>query len=160
MEEEVTQKTIALTIKATKLTADVLKAALRKFLAAQRQKSKNPYKVGKQTVKELTKQNAGVSNIEISDGNIKSFERIAKKYGIDFALKKDKTDTPPKYLVFFKGRDTDALNQAFREYVGKQMKKNDKPSIRRQLAYFKEIIAKGKNRERAKEHQKDRGQSL
>lgn len=93
MEEEVTQKTIALTIKATKLTADVLKTALRKFLAAQKHKSKNPYKVGKQTVKELTKQNAGVSNIEISDGNIKSFERIAKKYGIDFALKKDKTDT-------------------------------------------------------------------
>jgi len=160
LEEEVTQKTIAISIKATKLTADVLKAALRKFLSAQRQKGKNPYRQGKQTVKDLVGQNAGVSNIEISDGNIKSFEHVAKKYGIDYAVKKDRSENPPKYLVFFKGRDTDALNQAFKEFVGKQMKQKEKPSIRKKLAYFKEIVAKGKNRERAREHQKDRGQSL
>ena len=151
MEEEVTQRTIALSIRTAKLTGNVLRAALRKFLAAQHQKGKNPYKQGKQTVKELIGQNAGVSNIEINDGNIKSF---------DYALKKDKSENPPKYLVFFKGRDTDVLNQAFKEYVGKQMKQKDKPSIMEKLTHFKEIVAKGKNRERAKEHQKDRGQSL
>lgn len=91
MEEEVTQRTIALSIRTAKLTGNVLRAALRKFLAAQHQKGKNPYKQGKQTVKELIGQNAGVSNIEINDGNIKSFERVAKKYGIDYALKKDKS---------------------------------------------------------------------
>ena len=160
MEEEVTQRTIALSIRTAKLTGNVLRAALRKFLAAQQQKGKNPYKQGKQTVKELIGQNAGVSNIEINDGNIKSFERVAKKYGIDYALKKDKSENPPKYLVFFKGRDTDVLNQAFKEYVGKQMKQKDKPSIMEKLTHFKEIVAKGKNRERTKEHQKDRGQSL
>ena len=78
MEEEVTQRTIALSIRTAKLTGNVLRAALRKFLAAQHQKGKNPYKQGKQTVKELIGQNAGVSNIEINDGNIKSFERVAK----------------------------------------------------------------------------------
>ena len=160
MEEEVTQRTIALSIRTAKLTGNVLRAALRKFLAAQHHKGKNPYKQGKQTVKELIGQNAGVSNIEINDGNIKSFERVAKKYGIDYALKKDKSENPPKYLVFFKGRDTDVLNQAFKEYVGKQMKQKDKPSIMEKLTHFKEVVAKGKNRERAKEHQKDRGQSL
>ena len=160
MEEEVTQRTIALSIRTAKLTGNVLRAALRKFLAAEHQKGKNPYKQGKQTVKELIGQNAGVSNIEINDGNIKSFERVAKKYGIDYALKKDKSENPPKYLVFFKGRDTDVLNLAFKEYVGKQMKQKDKPSIMEKLTHFKEVVAKGKNRERAKKHQKDRGQSL
>ena len=111
MEEEVTQRTIALSIRTAKLTGNVLRVVLRKFLAAQHQKGKNPYKQGKQTVKELIGQNAGVSNIEINDGNIKSFERVAKKYGIDYALKKDKSENPPKYLVFFKGRDTDVLNR-------------------------------------------------
>ena len=91
MEEEVTQKTIALSIKATKLTADVLKAAIRKVLEAQRQKGRNPYSKGKQSVKELVGQNTGVSNIEVNDSNIKAFERVAKKYGIDFAVQKDKT---------------------------------------------------------------------
>ena len=51
MEEEVTQRTIALSIRTAKLTGSVLRAALRKFLAAQHQKGKNPYKQGKQTVK-------------------------------------------------------------------------------------------------------------
>ena len=64
---------------------------------------------GKQTVKELVGQGAGVTSIEISDKNIKSFESIARKYGVDFAVKKDSTEKPPTYLVFFKGRDTDAL---------------------------------------------------
>ena len=38
MQEETTQKTIALTIKAAKLDADVLKAALRMYLNRQKQK--------------------------------------------------------------------------------------------------------------------------
>ena len=56
---------------------------------------------GKQTVKELIGQNAGVSNIEITDKNIKSFEQVARKYGVDYALKKDTTGEKPKYLVFW-----------------------------------------------------------
>ena len=60
-------------------------------------------------------------NIEITDKNIKSFERYARKYGINYALKKDKSKEPPVYLVFFKGRDQDALNAAFREFSQKQI---------------------------------------
>lgn len=41
-----------------------------------------------------------MSNIEVTDGNIKSFERVARKYGVDFALKKDVSSQPPRYLVF------------------------------------------------------------
>ncbi|MFR4974569.1 PcfB family protein [Blautia caecimuris] len=54
----------------------------------------------KVTVKELAKQNAGMVNIEITDKNIKSFERYSRKYGINYALKKDKSKVPPVYLVF------------------------------------------------------------
>ena len=42
---------------------------------------------------------------------------VARKYNVDFAVKKDKTTEPPKYLVFFKGRDADAVAQAFKEFV-------------------------------------------
>lgn len=160
MEEEVTQKTIALSIKTTKLTADVLKTAIKRLLDAQKQKGRNPYAQGKQSVKALVGQNVGVSNIEVNDSNIKAFERVAKKYGVDYAVQKDKSETPPKYLVYFKGRDTDVINQAFREFVGKQMKKQQKPSIMKRLAQFKDVLSQGMNRERAREHQKDRGQSL
>ena len=94
---------------------------------------------GKQTVKQLIGQNQGVSNIEITDSNIKSFERVARKYGVDFAVKKDRSVSPPKYLVFFKGRDADALTAAFREYTAKEVRRasQDKPSVLEQLRALK-----------------------
>ena len=106
MQEEVTQKTVTFCIRTTKITADLLKKVLVAYLRHQKQKSvekkaqKNQPKQGKVTVKELAKQNAGMVNIEITDKNIKSFERYARKYGINYALKKDKSKEPPVYLVF------------------------------------------------------------
>lgn len=138
MQEEVTQKTIALYVKvgkgAARLTEQALQKAIKKFLE---QKSKAPH--GKQTMRQLMKQNAGVSNIEITDSNIKSFERVARKYGVDFAVKKDRSVSPPKYLVFFKGRDADALTAAFREYTAKEVRRasQDKPSVLEQLRALK-----------------------
>ena len=119
MQEETNEKTIALYIKTGKLTAQQLQKAM-KALLAQMKKQHDRQKIphGKQTLKQLMKQNAGVSNIEITKDNIKAFESTAKKYGIDFALKKDSTEIPPRYLVFFKGRDADALTAAFKEFSG------------------------------------------
>ena len=132
MQEELEQKSVAISIKAGKLTANLLKKAVEKALAEMEKSQKNPkiYK-GKQSVKHLVRQGAGVSNIEITDGNIKSFERVARKYGVDFALKKDTTSQPPRYLVFFKSRDADALTAAFAEYSGKVVKRQsqEKPSV-------------------------------
>ena len=110
-------------------------------------------------IKQLAKQNAGLSNIEITEGNIKAFEQTAKKYGIDFALKKDSTETPPRYLVFFKGRDADALTAAFKEFSAKKLNKEQKPSIRKALATFREA-AKQLNANRQKTKHKDREVSL
>jgi len=90
LQEEVTQKTIALSVNvgkgAARLTEQALQKAIKKFL--EQRKSHTPH--GKQTMRQLMKQNAGVSNIEITDSNIKAFESTAKKYNIDFSLKKVK----------------------------------------------------------------------
>ena len=118
MQDEVNEKTIALYIKTGKLTAQTLQKAMKAILSkGKKQLAKPPQ--GKQSLKQLMKQNAGVSNIEITEGNIKAFESTAKKYGIDFALKKDATESPPRYLVFFKGRDADVLTAAFKEFPQK-----------------------------------------
>ena len=86
MQEEMERKAVAISVKAGKLTADLLKKAITKALAEMEKSQKNPkiYR-GKQSVKHLVRQGAGVSNIEVTDGNIKSFERVARKYGVDFA---------------------------------------------------------------------------
>ena len=93
--------------------------------------------------KQLIGQNQGISNIEITDPSIKEFEKIARKYGVDYAVKKDRSSSPPKYLIFFKGRDADALTAAFTEYTSKKVKKAEKterPSVLAKLSQFKEMV--------------------
>ena len=120
MQEEVNQKTVALSVNTARMTASVLKSMMRAYLAAQRQKHQQKaqktgvetVKQGKTSLRELQKGGASLSTIEVTDGNIKSFERTARKYGITFSLKKDKTQEPPRYIVFFRGKDVDVMIQA------------------------------------------------
>ena len=158
MQEEVTRKTIALAIKAAKLDGKMLQAALRKLLQLYRKARDTPHH-GKQTLKQLMRHGTGVSNIEITDANIKAFESTAKKYGIDFALKKDTSGEIPRYLVFFKGRDADVITAAFREFSAKNLEKEKKPSIRKELEQAKQQ-AKAQHRQREKVKAKDRGVEL
>ena len=163
MQEEVEQRAVTLAISTTRLTANVLKAAVVKYLAHCKEKKLEKARTGeekptgKQTVKELIGQNQGVSNIEVTDKNIKSFERVARKYGVDFAVKKDKTGEIPKYLVFFKARDADALTSAFTEYTANELKKAKKPSVLQQLQKFKALAL---TRNPTKVRNKDKGLEL
>ena len=158
MQEEVTQKTIALVFKSSRLSAEVLKKAMKLYL--EHQKQHKQMKHGKTSVKNLVGQGVGASSIEVSDSNIKSFERVARKYNVDFSVKKDKTVNPPKYLVFFKGKDTDVITQAFKEFVKGNERKQGRTSVREKLNRFKQVLPLDKNRERTREKNKDRGQSL
>ena len=140
MQEEVTGKAVALIIDGAKTSEQVLEKALQKFLEAQKNKSPKMHR-GKQTLKQLAGQNAGLANIEISDKNIKAFTHVAKKYHVDFALKKDTTAEQPRYLVFFKSRDADAITAAFQEFASRKMGWDEKPSIRERLAQAREQAA-------------------
>ena len=116
---------------------------------------------GKQSVKELIGQGQGVSSMDIGDSGIKDFKKIANKYGVDFAIVKDKNADPPLYTVFFKAKDADAIKQILKEYAAKQMKKKEKaaekkPSILQKLKKFKEKVASmpRKDKERRKEQER------
>ena len=88
----------------------------------------------------LSSDRQGVTNIEVTEKNIKSFDRVARKYGVDYAVKKDRSVSPPKYLVFFKARDADALTAALTEYTAKTMRRKERPSVRTKLTQFRDMI--------------------
>ena len=160
MQDEVNEIVVALSIKGAKLTAEMLQKAMKEVLSqVKKEVDKQAIPHGKQTLRQLMKQNAGVSNIEITDGNIKAFESTAKKYGIDYALKKDATETPPRYLVFFKGRDADVLTAAFKEFSARKLTQEQRPSIRKVLAAFRDK-AKQLNTNRQKVKNKVQEESL
>ncbi len=138
MQEEVREKSIAFVInmskKEEKITADILKLAIQQYL------KKSTVKHGKQNIKDIVKQGASIQNIEITDKNIKPFESVARKYGVDYALKKDTFSQPPKYIVFFKARDADVLMCALKEFSNKTLTKEKKNSILKQMVQYQQKI--------------------
>ena len=162
MQEEVENRTVAITTSAAKFTGRLFKAAICKYLEHRKLSKANRAQAspviphGKQTVKQLIGQNQGVSTFESNYSDIKAFDRIARKYGVDYAVKKVKTDGRPKYVIFFKARDADALTQAFTEYSRKTVEKEKKPSVLKKLRDLSAVV-KDKVLERTKE--KQRGQS-
>lgn len=162
MQEEVENRTVNLAISTTKLTARSLITAFQKFqryrneVKAKKGAKKAEIPHGKQTVKQLVGQNQGVSNIEMADTDIRGFEKYAKKYGVDYAIKKDCSVNPPQYLVFFKARDSDALTAAFRDYTTATLQKQKKPSVLKQLKKFEALVKSIPDKVRNKDKEQSR----
>ena len=165
MQEEVEHRTVNLAISTTRLSGRTIISAFRlwkshhnnvkaKKAAEQANEDTTPH--GKQSIRELIGQNQGVSSIDIQNTNIRDFEKIANKYGVDYAITRDKTVTPPKYMVFFKARDADALTAAFAEYSNQRLKAKDKPSVLKQLGKLKELVAAIPSKVRNKSQERDR----
>jgi hypothetical protein len=138
-------------ISTSKLAAKQIANAALKALSATKNKIEHPR--GKQSVKKLIGQNQGVSNIEISHTDLKGFEKFARKYGVDFAIRKDSLAEPPRYLVFFKARDADAMTAAFKEYSASLMQREKKPSVLKQLEQIKALLVALPNKVRNKERE-------
>ena len=154
MQEQNSEKVVSLSVRATKVTANVLKSAVRAYLSAQKNKSK-----GKQSVKHIIQKGEKLTNIEVTDQNIKSFNKTARKYGIDYSLKKDGSEKPPRYFIFFKAKDAEVMNAAFKDFLGKELKKKEKPSIKARLKTLGEQV-KQKAQERTREKNKTREAEL
>lgn len=133
MQEEVEQKTFNIVVSTTKLTARTILNTGKAAIQQQQAKMAG----GKQSVRMLLRQNRGVSSVEIDKTNIRGFERYAKKYGIDYAIRKDNSEMPPRYLVFFKAPDAEAFNSAFKEYSASLLNKDKRPSV---LAKLHELV--------------------
>jgi hypothetical protein len=138
LQDDVNNKTVALSIKGAKITGRMLAKAMQAFL----KKAREPTAVShhcKQSVKTLTKQGASLSSIEITGNNIGTFKRTARKYNVDFALKRDDSADPPRHIVFFKAKDADALTAAFSEYSKTVLKTKAKPPLLVKLDKFKKL---------------------
>jgi len=162
MQEQVNEKTIALQVNTAKLTATELKKIIALYLRHRRQKKmskkgiKSVKSLGKTTLEKLSKKYDGLKNIEINEKNIKDFEKTAKKYNLEYALKKDDQSDTPTYFVFFKGKDLDIIDLAFREYLKTTLEKEKgkKPSLKKVLL---EMVEKAKklNKDKAKKPEKE-----
>lgn len=143
MNEEIAEKTCQLAADTGKVTGRILLLMLKAYLRHRAEKKALP-KEGKQTVKELVKQGQGATSMDVDGDSVRDFKRIANKYGVDFAIVKHKDVDPPKFTVFFKAKDMDAITAVVQDYTAKIVKRQDKekPSVLKELKQIKDYIAK------------------
>ncbi len=103
------------------------------------------------------KQGQGMTSLDMNDTDIKMFDRTMKKFGVDYAVIKNKDTTPPTHTIFFKGKDADAINKALTDFTKSNTKQQDRPSV---LAELKKQVEVVKNTVRDKVKNKDKEQSL
>ena len=87
-------------------------------------------------------------------GLIKDFDRYAKRYHIDYSIQKDLSCTPPRYLIYFKAQDTDALSAAFKEYSASVLDKTKRPSVLAKLHDLAQSVANLPDKVRNKQEER------
>ena len=108
-------------MKASKLTARSLAyvvSAVGRKIAKEHRARQTPH--GKQSVKKLMAHGVATNSIELS-GDTKTFDRVARKWNVDYAFYKT---GPDKYLLFFKAGQADAMTACFSEYSRKVLNKS------------------------------------
>ena len=156
--ESGTKKTLDLTIKTERMTADILKAAISDFLDGKTEKK------GRMNLKQLADKSTGkLESIEVTESNIRDFLDTARKYDIDYAIKRDKGTEPPTYHVFFSANRTEDIKRAFMEYADR--KQNEvtpketyfsREKLRKQAQKKKNEPSKQKHKERTKKREEIR----
>ena len=184
MQEEVENRTVNFVVTTSKLSAQVLISGIRRVLQSQsyrraqkktekrqirtrvkaaekeervRRKAEGPR--GKQSVRQLIRHSNGVKRLPVEAMHMREFEKILKKYGVDYSFVMDASSEKSRYLVFFRARDEEVLKDVYRESVAKLMKKQkpqqeQRSSVLKALAHFKAIAARthGKARHHEQEH--------
>ena len=118
------RKTIDLSVRSKDFTADVLKSAMNDFLSGK------SVKKGRVSMKKLSEHSGKLENVEIK--GIADFLSVAKKYDIDYAVKKEpESDT---YHVFFQAGKMEDFRRAFQEFASRKQEKllNPRAEITRQ----------------------------
>lgn len=151
MQEDIERRTVALSVNASKLTgrllAKVLAAAIRKIQKNYRE-GQTPQ--GRQSVKKLMNHKVSTNALPL-DGETRLFDRVARKYNVDYAFYKT---GPNKHLLFFKAGQADAITACFSEYTKLMMNraKSKRPSI---LAQIKAFVEKSRTKPREHEHKRE-----
>lgn len=138
---ENTEKTISFSVQAARITKDTLVELFNDFL------HKSP-KHGKVQYSEIQKKGK-LESIEITENNIGDFLKTARKYDIDYALKRDSSTAPPTYHIFFCTGNSENFRKAFAEYAKGMQEKIGEKSV-------SQVI----NREQIKENAKIISQSV
>jgi hypothetical protein len=145
LQEQIEREALAITLKASRLTAQTLAKVLKAVCSKIKKEcheAKTPH--GRQSVKKLMNHGCPTSTIPV-EGDKGLFEHIARKWHIDYAFHKT---GPGKYLLLFKTGQADAITAAFSEYSKRVIKRtrDNRPPVRDEMQRAAELAGREKPR--------------
>lgn len=178
MQEEIENRSVNLVISTSRMSARVLMDGIRQFInninsearlqresenrqqiarmevrARQKEQRKAEGPHGKQTVKQLIRHSNGVKQVPLTEGSLKDFKHVLKKFGVDFALVKDNSSDKQRYLAFFKAKDEAVMASVLKECTDRQLHKSKekRPSMLAEMKKLKAMVAKSPKKTHSKE---------
>ena len=160
MEQEVNIKTVCIATRSAEKAASVFKSALMDYIGIQKRLIGKNHTDDKKThtsrivkVKDLRKDGSMIELVDMSDEELKNFRRFARRYGVSYAMEKNKDTDPPTYLIFLKANDRKLINRAVDEYVSdNELKTISYGGLKQKLLTAKDMMNSHPKKVRKKEH--------
>ena len=156
--EEVSRKTLSLTVQGVKEIAQDVK----KFLDVLIKKLDN----GKISLEQHLKDNSSeiklkdmvkkgqLEELSVKDGELKELKKELNKHGVKFSVMKDKETG--NYTVFFQAKDLAVMEKAFRNTLSTvEKKEKQKESIKKTIDKFRDMAKDAISKEKVRNKQKE-----
>ena len=163
MQEEIERKTVCLVIKGAKLTTELFASGIKKaFETGLNVTHKEHEKHGEMKLEDLVGKGRGAKSVDVKEGDLGSFRKIASKYNVDYSIKQGKDENGKNiFYVFFQAKDESVIQSALKEFVKKNETKEIKKSLRQELKQNKEKAAAERSKKsRERNTQKRRTREL
>ena len=155
--EEVSDKTLNLEIKAAKITAKLIIQQIKKLLKEAKKfggMEKFVSEKGNEVKLKDLVQEGQLEEIAIREEELKSLKKELNKYGVMFSVMKDKKTK--QYSLFFQAKDVKIMDKAFKKVLADLEKKTErKESIHKNLEKFKEMVKNIIFKDKIKNKQKE-----
>ena len=155
--EEVSDKTLNLEIKAAKITVKLIIQQIKKLLKEAKKfggMEKFVSEKGNEVKLKDLVQKGQLEEIAIREEELKSLKKELNKYGVKFSVMKDKK--AKQYSLFFQAKDVKIMDKAFKKVLADLEKKTErKESIHKNLEKFKELVKNTIFKDKIKNKQKE-----
>jgi S-adenosylhomocysteine hydrolase len=155
--EDVSNRTVSIQVRAGKKIADELLKTMKVLMAKSKQTGGLEEYLKQEgseiKLKDLVKKGQ-LEEIEVKEPELKELRKELNKHGVKFSILRDKESG--NYNVFFQAKDTKVMDVAFSKALQKAEQKHDKKqSVKKQINQFKEKIKETVTKDKIKNKHKE-----
>ena len=138
MQDEVNERSVSLCVRGARMGAESLARTMRAFLYSRQRNraaggraspSTGGNREGVMSMRALRATGAQLEKATLAEGGIGSIALVARKYRVAYSVMRDRSCNPPRWIVFFRAKDSAAMEAAFETYAKRVLDARERPSV-------------------------------